>query len=307
MQQNADYVIVEDSHKHKDLPIFFQLWYDGEWHLRYVNNIDQKPPNVHIHSVKHKNLFEWIQKTYKKNRVSGVTNLRTWCGIMFFLQIASLLLMTFEGSSLVDENNIIYYVSDNIARHIGFGCLMLLSFTGSLFLISVTASKESIWVQIPVYTCLMTCVAGGIGVVAFHHPYATQHLISAAVFIGSAIVLQIIVITRRLFWTHLVRDVFLMFMTCAAGICFLTCVVLTRRKANTRDPSMAVEIWIAATSEYILYLYFCILNFLAYERVIECEASHFQRQLQRRIEVVDDIKKIFLPTLPPTYTNFYQI
>lgn len=207
------------------------------------------------------------------------------------LQIIALLLLTFENSSLVDDNNIMRYISDNIAEHRGYGSMMVVAFLGSLGLLSCMLLKKthtgrsdlSKVLVVTTYLLYTGCIFGGVGTVLFHGEFDTEHLICAGLLIACGISLHVLAIATGT-GKHRFRDGVLLTMTLTSAIIFLVVLlmndeVVRDKKLLPRDPSLKTRWWLSATSEYVLYLHIVILNFLVNERILE----HFTIYIQEEI------------------------
>lgn len=242
----------------------------------------------------HEEALKWICTYLYHKEDPKISNLYIWCAVMFFFQISALLLLTFEQSQLTDANNIILYVSNNIDDHRGFGALMLISFLGSLFVINVVVSDKSILWKCGVFVLIAICVSGGTGTVLFHDPYKYQHIASAAVFIISGLLLHLIAILALPYKIHKIRDSVLFVLAVTSAIVFATFLIITHVRAenegvsDSRDPKYKTLIWISGTSEYLLYIFITILNFLVYERVIEYFAGTELKRIDKKIHNMQD-------------------
>lgn len=267
---------------------------DREWKLEKVTD----NAAIDAYDAGSEDLLRYLQEYTYYHCIPGITDLQLWCATMTVLQIAALLLLTFENSSLVDENNVIRYISDNIADHRGYGSMMVLAFMGSLGLLSCMMLKNtytrrhtsrsdlSNFLISIIYLSYTVCIFGGVGTVVFHGEFDTEHLICAALLIACGIFLHIIAIatgTRQ----HLFRDGILLTMTLSSAIIFVVVLLMNNKvvrdqNLQPRDPSLKTRWWLSATSEYVLYLHVVILNSLVSERVLEHFAIYMQEEIKQK-------------------------
>ena len=226
-------------------------------------------------------VFDWIEARLRGSDSLGFNAITIWGLVMVTLQVAVLILLTFEAPGLEDGTGIVRYISDNIAVHKGFGGVMLLAFAGSFLLLS-TISLPPWLVSFSVLLIGGTAL-GGTGVVVFHGEYEWQHIGCAAAFIGCGLALHIIAIyTGPWRWRHIVRDsVILGFTVIAAGL-FAGFLIANKLKVEStqdaldpldryspRDPRLRWRWWISGVAEYMLYINMCVLNAFVGERVFE--------------------------------------
>lgn len=226
-------------------------------------------------------IYDWIETVLGDDSLLGFRSLNVWGYVMVFLQLSALFILSFEAPGMTDVNGVIRYISDNIADHRGFGGVMLISFTGSLLLVSmVSLNKAMVFVTV---ILIAGSTFGGAGVVLFHGDFKFQHLACACAFISCGLLLHIIAIyTGPWRIRHTVRDMVFLFFTFAstgifAGFLISNMMYIHMTKHRTvpaevfddRDPRLWKWWWISGVSEYVLYINMCILNLFVGQRLFE--------------------------------------
>eukprot|EP00961_Rhodomonas_salina_P175505 2367129-Rhodomonas_salina.1 len=267
-------VIKETAHGQ---PEYYMLHYlPGEGINVTADPVNANANGVDIHSQE---VADWIATCIKDGSIIGFRSIHVWAAVMVVIQVAALLLLTFEDPGLLDDNNITRYISDNIDSHSGYGAVMLLSFSGSYILLSMV-NLSALWVFVT--TLLMGGAAfGGTGVVLFHNDFEWQHIGCAAAFIACGIMIHFIVIFTGQFTSHKIRDSVLLLMTFVSAGLFGGILIMNRikiedtqdlvgdAKYSPRDPRLHTWWWISGTAEYVLYINMCILNLFVGERIFK--------------------------------------
>lgn len=236
-------------------------------------------------------VYAWVEERLRGDGLIGFRSITTWALVMVVLQVAVLIMLSFEDPGIEDENGIIRYISDNIAEHRGYGGVMLVAFAGSYLLLSMISLPH--WL-IGVSTLLIGGAAfGGAGVVLFHGDYKWQHIGSAAGFIFCGLLLHVVAIyTGPWRFRHAIRDFVLLLFTLGTagvfgGVLIANSVyidatqdrdVVESRFAD-RDPRLRDWWWVSGVCEYMLYINMCTLNIFVGERVFEHTAYSIFRAL----------------------------
>jgi hypothetical protein len=232
-------------------------------------------------AIDDRRVYEWVETQLGGKSELGFGAVATWGLVMATLQIAVLMLLTFEAPGLRDENGIVRYISDNIAAHPGFGGVMLLAFAGSFMLLS-TVNLPRFLVGLSVLL-VGGAALGGAGVVFFHGEYEWQHIGCAGGFIACGLALHIIAIfTGPYRWRHTARDAVILAVTFAAAGLFAGFLIANKiriedsqdspdplDRLSARDTRLRWRWWVSGVAEYMLYISICVLNALVGQRVFE--------------------------------------
>lgn len=225
-------------------------------------------------------VYDWVERCLRGDeQIVAFQAVSVWALVMVLLQLAALMLLTFEAPGPRDESNIIRYISDNIAVHQGYGGVMLVSFAGSYMLLSVVIFPA--WLVYMSFVLVGGATFGGAGVVLFHpEHFSVQHIGSACAFIACGFLLHLLVIYSgpwRL--RHTARDAVLVVLTSVTAVVFGGVLFANRLRIHAsqddaepltpRDPRLRVWLWTSGVCEYVLYLNMCALNALISQRVLE--------------------------------------
>lgn len=257
----------------------------------------------------------WFARVLRGS-ISMFSSAYIWAFTMACLQVLALLLLTFEAHSprhvlavtsnvttvgLVDEHNLIRFISDNIAVHRGFGSLMLLAFAGSyILLVCVFMDPVTRWLLIFVITLSS---AGGMGVVLFHFTYHVEHLVGAVAFISGGLLAHIIVASTSIRNSFMYNSFIAISAVLAALFLsfYIVAHVSTDGERNDRkffnvsyvtNNTIVWEVntqtyndtwfniwWLAGLFEYLLYISMIALNVLIPDQIINHTAQKFAHML----------------------------
>lgn len=227
-------------------------------------------------------VYDWVEHSLRGDSdLLAFDSINVWALVMATLQVAALMLLTFEAPGPLDENRIIRYISDNIASHQGYGGVMLVSFAGSYMLLAIVSLPA--WLVYTTFALVGGASFGGAGVVLFHGAFEMQHIACAACFITCALLLHIVVIYSGPFrLRHTVRDAVLIAFTLAAALVFGGVLIANHIRVDdsqsaedpadvlqSRDPRLREWLWTSGVCEYVLYINMCLLNALVGQRVLE--------------------------------------
>lgn len=226
-------------------------------------------------------VYDWIEAHLKRDVLLGFRSVTIWALVMVVLQIAVLIMLTFEDPGIRDDNGIIRYISDNIATHQGYGGVMLLSFAGSFLLLSMVSLPS--WMVPPSVLLIGGASLGGAGVVLFHGEFEWQHIGCAAAFIACGLALHLIAIfTGPWRLRHTARDIILIVFTLVAAGLFAGFLIANKIKVEStsdaadpadrfsdRDPRLRWQWWVSGVAEYMLYINMCTLNIFVGQRILE--------------------------------------
>jgi hypothetical protein len=226
-------------------------------------------------------VYDWVEARLRGRDSLGFASITMWGLVMVTLQVAVLILLTFEAPGLEDGAGIVRYISDNIAVHKGFGGVMLLAFAGSFLLLSMVSLPP--WLVSLSVLLIGGTALGGTGVVAFHGEYEWQHIGCAAGFIGCGLTLHVIaILTGPWRWRHTVRDAIVFAFTVVSAGLFAGFLIANKVRVeesqdaldpldrlSPRDPRLRTRWWISGVAEYMLYINMCVLNAFVGQRVFE--------------------------------------
>eukprot|EP00961_Rhodomonas_salina_P248569 3359386-Rhodomonas_salina.1 len=252
---------------------YFKIRYDESKGLLIERLTDASRRHLCV-DVASKSIFFWVQAVYAFDRRLQFSWAQVWAYTMVMLQLTAFLLIMFEPPGMVDDNDVMRYISDNIDRHCGMGAVMVLAFGGSYLLIAAISIPGNI---LPVMRniLIMASAFGGAGVVLFHGEHSTEHIVCAAIFIGAGLLLHLIIIcTGPMMFIHRARDALIATVAVVSALVFLGTLIYCREKVKKenlepRDPRLMTGWWVSGICEYMLYINCCVLNAFVGQRLSE--------------------------------------